>query len=96
MLINQLLINLFLNNLSLGAIHDEQAYYGEDARSCPESNNNIMVSQSGFTFKNIPNILTFSKCSIQSFKKILLTSEKFVELKNFLIMFLSFKFIEKI
>ena len=63
-------MNLFL---SLGAVHD--GAYG--AENCPPSNNNIMTPVAG-SFDTM--ILTFSICSLNAFKKTLI-SNKYLKLK---------------
>ena len=60
-------MNLFF---SLGAVHDGTS----GAENCPANNNNIMTPVSGsrgvYTM-----ILTFSTCSINAFKKTLLSNK---------------------
>ena len=59
-------MNLFL---SLGAVHDGES----GAEDCQPSYNNIMTPVAG-RFEN-SMILTFSTCSINAFKKILLSNK---------------------
>jgi len=60
-------MNLFF---SLGAVHDGTS----GAENCPANNNNIMTATAGsqgvYTM-----ILTFSTCSINAFKKTLLSNK---------------------
>ena len=57
---------------SLGAVHDGDS----SAMSCLASDNNIMTPIAGL--KGVYKmILTFSSCSINAFKKTLLTSNKY-------------------
>jgi hypothetical protein len=66
-------INIFKNrNYSLGAVHDGKKFETTDDDSCLTLGN-IMTP----VFGSSPNPdLSFSKCSIDAFKKNLLTSDK--------------------
>ena len=63
---------LYSTYFRLGAIHDGSTDYGNDATSCPASNNNIMTPSFGL-FNVNGSYLTYSSCSISAFKSFLLT-----------------------
>jgi hypothetical protein len=55
-------------------VHDGTKHLEIDATSCPPYLNNIMTPSTG-TFDNTNALYYFSKCSIEAFKKTLLTSD---------------------
>ena len=69
---NEIKIYLILKFYSLGAIHDGTSYNDQDASSC-NANISIMTKLAGNAPQNESAYLTFSKCSINSFKYLLLT-----------------------
>ena len=59
----------------LGAVHDGTAYEGIDATACPSYGNNIMTPSVG-RFYDAKAMYYFSECSIEAFKKTLLTPDR--------------------
>ena len=71
--INLVIRKLKYSYFSLGAVHDGTVINSADASQCPASDNYIMTPNLG-AFSNPHNLYYYSNCSINQFKKTLLSS----------------------